>query len=357
MGYSGSASRQHTPARQRPEHEYYYDHYDHHAQPTHPVRPAAIKLEGPYGDFRDDLVKQGYTVIKSAISPDQAKAYQQKAFDWLASFNTPLDLADPSTWKAENLPVQTKLNTFESYSVVHEKFMWDLRQEDGIIEPFSEIWGTDKLVVSFDSVNITLPNRADKPARSPWPHVDQSPLRQGLHCIQGIINLSQAGPEDGSLALYPASHALVEEYFRTQTDESSWKPEDRYYFGKEGIKWFEERGCKPIKVQADPGDLILWDSRSIHWGAEQTPKSDTIRTVVYAAYAPAALASADTLKQKKHVFEKFGATTHWPHDNMELRGLHAKLPDGQLDPRNRDRPREMPEYTDKLLRLAGVKAY
>jgi ectoine hydroxylase-related dioxygenase (phytanoyl-CoA dioxygenase family) len=303
------------------------------------------------------LVKQGYTVIKSAISPEQAKAYQQKAFDWLASFNTPLDLADPSTWKAENLPVQTKLNTFESYSVVHEKFMWDLRQEDGIIEPFSRIWGTDKLVVSFDSVNITLPNRADKPARSPWPHVDQSPLRQGLHCIQGIINLSQAGPEDGSLALYPASHSLVEEYFRTQTDESSWKPEDRYYFGKDGIAWFEARGCKPIKVQADPGDLILWDSRSIHWGAEQTPKSNTIRTVVYAAYAPAALASADTLKQKKHVFEKFGATTHWPHDNMELRGLHAKLPDGQLDPKNRDRPREMPEYTDKLLRLAGVKAY
>ena len=235
--------------------------------------------------------------------------------------------------------------------------MWDLRQEPSILSPFAKVWGTDELIVSFDSVNITLPNRKDKPARSPWPHVDQSPLRQGLHCVQGIINLSQAGPEDGSLALYPGSHNLVEEYFRTQTDSTSWKAEDRYYFGKEGISWFESRGLKPIKVQADPGDLIIWDSRTVHWGAEPSERSDTIRTVVYASYAPARLASAETLKEKKRVFEKFGATTHWPHDNMELRGLHAKLPDGTLDPRNRDEPLVKPELTDRLLRLAGVVAY
>ena len=59
----------------------------------------------------------------------------------------------------------------------------------------------------------------------------------------------------------------------------------------------------------------------------------------------------------KEVFEKYGATTHWPHDNMELRGLHAKLADGTLDPRNRDEPLEKPEYTSKLLRLAGVESY
>ena len=253
--------------------------------------------------------------------------------------------------------MQTKLNTFESYCVVHEKFMWDIRQEDGIITPFTKVWGTDKLIVSFDSVNITLPNRADKPVRKPWPHVDQSPLRRGLHCVQGIINLSTAGPEDGSLMLLPGSHNLVEEYFDTQTDSDSWKVEDRYYFGEAGMKWFADRGAKPIKVEAEPGDLILWDSRTVHWGGEPTEKSDRIRTVIYASYAPAELASEETLKQKKEVFEKYGATTHWPHDNMELRGIEAKLADGTLDPRNRSEPLEKPEYTSKLLRLAGVEKY
>lgn len=314
-------------------------------------------MEGSYGDFRDDLVSQGYAIIKGALSPGKAQNYQQQAFSWLTSFGTPLDLNDASTWTTENLPVQTNLNTFESYCVVHEKFMWDIRQEPSIVDSFAKIWGTDELLVSFDSVNITLPNRKDKPARSPWPHVDQSPLRRGMHCVQGIINLSHAGPEDGSLVVVPRSHRHVEEYFDTETDAASWKVEDRYYFGEKGMSWFAERGLKPMKVEAEPGDLILWDSRTIHWGGEPTNKSDTFRTVVYASYAPASLASAETLEQKKRVFKVYGATTHWPHDNMELRGLHAKLADGSLDPRNRSQPLEKPEWTDRLLKLAGAKPY
>lgn len=317
-----------------------------------------FSLEGiDHGDFRDDLAANGYVVVKGALSPEQAVAYQRKAFDWLTSFGTPLNLEDNSTWTTDNLPVQTKLNTFESYCVVHERFMWDIRQEDGITSPFAKIWNTDKLIVSFDSVNITLPNRKDKAVRKPWPHVDQSPYRRGLHCVQGIINLSKAGPEDGSLMLLPASHKLVEEYFDTQTDRDSWKIEDRYYFGEQGMKWFADRGATPIKVEAEPGDLILWDSRTVHWGGEPTAKSDRIRTVVYASYAPAELASEETLRKKKEVFEKYGATTHWPHDNMELRGLEAKLPDGSLDPRNRSEPLQKAILNSKLLRLAGVEAY
>jgi hypothetical protein len=235
--------------------------------------------------------------------------------------------------------------------------MWDLRLEPTIIDAFMKVWGTDELLVSFDSLNVTLPNRMDKPVRSPWPHVDQSPLRRGLHCVQGIINLSHAGPEDGSLMVLPGSHKHVETYFDTQTDHSTWKIEDRYYFGEAGMSYFASKGIKPLKVEAEPGDLILWDSRTVHWGGEPTEKSDTIRTVVYAAYAPARLASKETLEKKKMVFEKYGATTHWPHDNMELRGMKAKLADGTVDPRNRDEPLEKPEMTDRLLKLAGVKPY
>jgi hypothetical protein len=61
-------------------------------------------LTGPYGDFRDDLQSQGFAVIKNAIDPEKAKYYQQKALDWLTSFGTPLDLDDPSTWTADNIP-------------------------------------------------------------------------------------------------------------------------------------------------------------------------------------------------------------------------------------------------------------
>lgn len=124
------------------------------------------------------------------------------------------------------------------------------------------------------------------------------------------------------------------------------------------MSWFQARGIEPVKVLAEPGDLIVWDSRTIHWGGEPEPgKSNTIRSVIYAAYAPASMASKESLEEKSKVFQLHGATTHWPHDNIKLRDLQAKLPDGTLDPRHRTSPLEQAPQTEQLLRLAGVKAY
>lgn len=233
--------------------------------------------------------------------------------------------------------------------------MWEARMEPGVLDAFAKVWGTDELIVSFDSLNITLPNF--KPARVPWPHIDQAPRKQGLHCVQGIINLSHAGPEDGSLVVVPSSHALVEEFFNTKTNPADWEWRDNRYFSEEDMDWFHVHGLKPIKVLAEAGDLILWDSRTIHWGAEPTSKSNTIRTVIYAAYAPAKLASTKALVEKGRVFNAYGATTHWPHDNIKLRDLQARRPDGTVDTRNRTEPLEKPAYSDRLLKLAGLKAY
>jgi hypothetical protein len=308
-------------------------------------------------DWREDLSVNGYAVIKAAIPLERAGEYQQKALNWLKSFSPALDLKKPETWTKENLPVQSSINTFNTYGVVHEKFMWDTRMEPGVLEVFRQIWDTDKLLVSFDALNITLPNQPGRKPRGAWPHVDQSPLRSGRQCVQGIINLSNAGPEDGSLMVCPGSHLLSKEFFETQTEREAWTSMDIYAFSDEQFDWFIERGCQPEKVLAEPGDLIVWDSRLVHWGAEPGAKSSTIRTVIYASYAPAALATPEVLESKAKVFHSWGATTHWAHDNIRPREMRTLLEDGSQDPRDREGPTEKPELTDQLLRLAAVKAY
>ena len=313
------------------------------------------RLTTPADDWLDQLESEGFAVVKGAVPPERAQHYQDKALEWLESFDHSLDLNDPQTWKKANLPIQTKIRTYENYSVVHEKFMWDARQEPGVLDAFKKIWGTDKLLVSFDSLNVTLPNL--KEASAPWPHVDQAPRKRGLHCIQGIINLSHAGPEDGSLMVVPGSSKLFEEFFDTKTDSATWEWKDYRHFSKDDMEYFASRGCKPMKVLAEPGDLILWDSRTVHWGGEPSKESKTIRTVIYAAYAPANAATKEAMEEKAKVFMVHGATTHWPHDNIKLRNLQARQPDGTPDPRHRSEPLEKPKYTDQLLKLAGVKAY
>lgn len=310
-----------------------------------------------YNDWRDDLRLNGYAVVKNAIPLDRALAYQQKAFDWLKSFGTDINFNDPSTWVKDNLPVQTKINTFASYCVAHERFMWEARMEPGILSTFATLWGTEELLASFDSLNVTFPNRTDVPRKPAWEHIDQSPLRRGVHCVQGIINLSTSGPEDGGLVVYPKSHLYNDEFFDTQTDKSTWTPLDRYMFNAEQLAWFAAKGIRPHKVCAEIGDLILWDSRTVHYGSEPSPASSTIRTAIYAAYTPAKLASAETLKVKAEIFKEFGGTTHWPHDNIVRRDCRTFLEDGTRDPRDRSRPLEMPEMSGKLLRLAGAEKY
>ncbi|PWY94520.1 hypothetical protein BO94DRAFT_563149 [Aspergillus sclerotioniger CBS 115572] len=325
--------------------------------PTGSVIQGPLRIKATHGDFRDELHENGYVVIKNAIPRERALQYQQKAFDWVTSFDTPLDMNDPSTWKAENLPVQSKLNTFDNYGVVHEKFMWDARMEPGVVDAFAKVWETDELLVSYDSLNITFPNREDKPARPPWPHIDQSPFKRGMHCIQGIISLSPAGPEDGSLMCLPRSHTFNDEFFDTQTDPKGWETKDWRRFSEDEMKWWAGKGLHAIKVTTEPGDLILWDSRTVHWGGEPTEKSNVIRTVIYASYSPARLATEEAIEEKRRVFSVYGATTHWAHDNIFLRPLVARRPDGTIDPKDRKEPLEKPDMSDRMLKLAGVIPY
>jgi ectoine hydroxylase-related dioxygenase (phytanoyl-CoA dioxygenase family) len=305
-------------------------------------------------DWRDEFHANGYAVIKGAIPQDRAKAYQQDVFSWLKTFGTELDIENPNTWTKQNLPIQSKINSFPNYAVMHERFFWEARQEPGVLDAFSKLWGTDELLVSFDSLNVTFPNRKDVKPRAAWQHVDQGPFRKGLHCVQGIINLSHAGPEDGGLVVYPESHKLFEQFFETQTDKSTWSEKDLYLFNEAELEWYD---IQPHKVCAEPGDLILWDSRLIHYGAEPTEKSDVIRTVLYACYTPASFATKEALVTKAEIFKNWAGTTHWPHSHIVPREKRAFLEDGTPDPRNRDEPLNKPEMTDQLLKLAGVLAY
>jgi hypothetical protein len=136
----------------------------------------------------------------------------------MLSFGSDLDLDKRETWVEENLLVMNKtIGAFSGYGVCYEKFMWDVRMEPGVQDAFGKILGTSELLSSFDGLNITLPDRPDLAARAGSEHVDQSPLKRGLQCGQGIVNLAPCGPEDGGLVVYLASHNVFAEFFDSQT--------------------------------------------------------------------------------------------------------------------------------------------
>ncbi len=59
------------------------------------------------------------------------------------------------------------------------------------MQVFSALYGTNELLSSFDSINVVRPGPDDGEG---WLHVDQAPLRRGMYCIQGLVNLVDVSP-------------------------------------------------------------------------------------------------------------------------------------------------------------------
>ncbi|XRM43903.1 hypothetical protein ABZX51_007057 [Aspergillus tubingensis] len=169
-----------------------------------------------------------------------------------------------------------------------------------------------------DGLNLSLPEKErpkTDPIFTPWAHVDQSPFNIKFDTVQGIVNLLPNGPEDGGLMVFEGSSACYTElwqHFDHKKGEKGWSTWAYQSVDEEMCQWLEARGGKWTKVCAEPGDLLLWDSRTIHYGA--APSSVNDRFAAYVCYKPAAAISEEAKRVRLQAFEAKQNTTHDPAD-------------------------------------------
>ncbi|KYR02712.1 hypothetical protein DLAC_00175 [Tieghemostelium lacteum] len=258
-----------------------------------------------WSGWRKHLYEHGWAIVPKVVTAECAEQYRQRFWDWLEGFNTGLKRNVPSTHKSENWPGNIH-GIFQNYGFGHNQFVWDIRCEPAIINVFKEIYGTDQLLVSFDGGNMSRPTNIES---KPWPHFDQAHDKFGFHCIQGFLNLEQCGDHDGGLIVYQDSHKQHQPYFE-ETGEVSTNDWYKFDVDPNTLKHFKQ--CKKIKVNCQPGDVVLWDSRTIHYACPpQKHKSDVNRTVVYVSYQPAYLALPSDIASKQNAFYNNRMTSHW----------------------------------------------
>jgi ectoine hydroxylase-related dioxygenase (phytanoyl-CoA dioxygenase family) len=140
-----------------------------------------------------------------------------------------------------------------------------------------------------------------------------------MQAVQGLLNYAPNGPKDGGLMLMKGSSNLFNEFFESKRQsadhEDAPPPEmqymDLFLFSEKDIKWFEERGCELVKINMEPGDFVLWDSRTMHYAC--LPEGNQIRHVQYICMTPRKFADEEALAAKAQCFETYMGTTHWPH--------------------------------------------
>ena len=124
------------------------------------------------------------------------------------------------------------------------------------------------------------------------------------------MNLLPNGPNDGGLIVCKGAHLLSEQFHKEMSWETpipAWNPE-WYGYTEAGMQWLAEHDTTWVKVCAEPGDLLVWDSRTPHYNLSST--TDQNRFCIYTCYMPVAEASQEDLKRKKIAYEGSFGTTH-----------------------------------------------
>lgn len=251
-----------------------------------------------------NLKADGYVIIPNVLTTDEIDIAKELFYKWKNS-----------------IPNHDKLHSqidphgiYKFHQAGHQEHAWYLRTRKSIIDIFKQIWNTDDLNVSFDG-SCYIPKEFAKKDKI-WTHTDQAPNSIGLQCFQSFISLTKNS--ERTLVLYENSHNLHQKYFsdRNITDAKNWQLIEHSYL--------EQIKDKKRTLDVNPGDLVIWDSRTFH--QNQYGKFDSEERIVqYLCYLPKShFKNTKTQKDKRRkYFEQLRTTSHWPSP-INVNGLQPQ---------------------------------
>lgn len=288
-------------------------------------------METPYVDFscsllnaKEALERDGVCVIPNVLPEQdlvQARTGMWDAIEQITSqFEGGGILRDaPETYgKLRQLfPIHSMI--LQHWGIGHSQFCWDVRSHPGVVHALGSLYRvpSQRLITSFDGASIHLPDPANKRGyyRNPWYHTDQASTTRGHMSWQGLVNLFDVEEGDATLCVLKGSHLKHAAYF----DQFGIVEKKNWYklpSEPEHMQFFKDQGCTPAAILAKAGDLVLWDSRTFHFGREplkQRVNSDRLRAVVYTCLTPRSKASNKAQEKRRKAFAELRMTTHLPH--------------------------------------------
>ncbi|HZZ89534.1 MAG TPA: phytanoyl-CoA dioxygenase family protein [Caulobacteraceae bacterium] len=305
------------------------------------------------------LREHGYVVIAGALSPEQTAEALSLTWDYLEGLGTGIDRNDWTTWDDDRWPTAVHGGILPGHGIGHSAAQWFIRSAPAVKQTFAAVWdGDDDLLVSFDGMSLWRPwplNEAWKTNRGgSWLHIDQHPItRPGRQCVQGLVNLLPMSPSTGGNVLIPGSHKTFEHIPEVYPQRLGRVPleVDHFRFPADDPML---AGTPPIMCHMEAGDLLLWDSRTIHCssGSLEPPeaKAELLRAIGLVCMMPRRLTPPEVLEQRRKAVERVTSTTNWTD-----RFINAdRFPQILAEPRpERFRRPPSPQLDEYQRRLAG----
>ena len=270
-------------------------------------------------ESKEYLEREGYVVLKETLTKQQAGKTLNLLWDYLEELDTGIDRKDPKTWDDDRWPTAAHGGILPSYGIGHSKSQWYLRSIPNVKKAFAKIWGTEDLLTSFDGVSLWRPWNINPQWKTEsgqtWFHIDQHPIsRPGKQCVQGLVNLLPTSEEIGGNVMVPGSHKFFKNIPQEYEERLARLPlgVDHFRFPNDDPKLSSQ---KPIMCHMEVGDMLLWDSRTIHCSNSGTSLSKGTKELVRAAslicMMPKEKSNPEVIKRRREAVKKVISTTNW----------------------------------------------
>jgi hypothetical protein len=274
---------------------------------------SAAELEG--------WERDGYVVLRNAVTQDQVDAVVDAMWAFLE-----MDRATPADWYAWPAWHRPRSGMVQLF---HDQSMWDVRQTPRIHAAFAELYGTERLLVSLDRLNMNPPAlpHDDYQGNIHW-DIDPLAWPEPLKC-GGVLCLADTSADQGGFQCVPGSHRRVAQIV---AEIPPGRP----------LRLPEVPAGEIVPIPGNAGDLIIWNVGLLHSSSRNRtdrPRVAQYVTMVPEHYVPEA--------------ERQERIEHWRHNTPPYneQGFVA-------DPRGIEQAKGAPaQLTDLGRRLLGLDAW
>ena len=284
-------------------------------------------------NLRATLDRFGVALIPRVLNEQETNQMKNGMWNYLEhitrELDRPIQRNDRNSWVElidKLFPQNTMLMQF--WEMGHAQFLWELRQNERILDIWSHLWGVSKedLLVSFDGASFSLPPEATKRGwyrGHKWLHTDQSYARNDFECIQSWVTAYDVNDGDATLTFLEGSHQYHGEFRQrflqnlNKEDEANVRNKDWFMIKDEDHVAFykDEKKCPQKCIKCPAGSMVFWDSRTIHSGRQPLKgrRQENFRCVAYLCYTKRSQATPVNMKKKQKAFDEMRTTSHWPH--------------------------------------------
>lgn len=270
--------------------------------------------------LKDMLDKCGVAIIPSVLNEQECTNMLHGMWNFLEhitkNWDYPINRSDKESYNTFNDLHKYDNMLIQSYSIGHTQFMWDLRQNEKIVDIYASLLDStkDNLLVSYDGASFSIPPEI---INTGWDdenrlhHTDQSYMRNNFECVQSWVTGLDVNDGDATLSFLEMSHKYHYDFAKY------FKIDDEFdYFQLDKIHetFYVKKGCEYKKIKCPKGSMVFWDSRTIHRGANalQNRKNQNFRCVGYVCYDRKNLCTVDNLNLKHNAFKNLYTTSHNP---------------------------------------------